>query len=64
MIYGPAEHDTCSMGMGGMHGEPAQEVTDGQYLPHLICLRTCCANWQTGTTVRFTIRFDCTARVD
>ena len=32
MIYGPAEHDTCAMGMGGMHGEPAQPLTDGQYM--------------------------------
>lgn len=32
MIYGPAEHDTCDMGMGGMKGQPAQPLTDGQYM--------------------------------
>jgi hypothetical protein len=32
MIYGPAEHDTCSMGMGGLKGEPPVAVTDGQYM--------------------------------
>ena len=32
LIYGPAEHDTCSMGMGGLHGEPPVPITDGQYM--------------------------------
>ena len=31
LIYGPAEHDTCEMGMGS-GGKPPQPVYDGQYM--------------------------------
>ena len=32
LVYGPAEHDTCEMGMTGIDGTPAAPVVGGQHM--------------------------------